>query len=110
MREQEVEKRAPSRPVGRGQLGPYQDLHSFIITSPRWREVKAFRKESEKRSGSELSIYLKLFVQHSVFFRLLQIATLEIEGSICKRSCTNQKKLSRMKGKALLRRDHFKID
>ena len=68
MREQEVEKRAPSRPVGRGQLGPYQDLHSFIITSPRWREVKAFRKESEKRSGSELSIYLKLFVQHSVFF------------------------------------------
>ena len=110
LREQEVEKRAPSRPVGRGQLGPYQDLHSFISTSSRWREVKSFRKESEKRSRSELSIYTEVVCSSQCIFRLLQIATLEIEGFICKRSCPNQKKLSRMKGKALLRRDHFKID
>ena len=67
MREQEVEKRAPSRPVGRGQLGPYQDLHSFIITSSRWREVKAFRKESEKRSRSELSIYTEVVFSTQFF-------------------------------------------
>ena len=33
-----------------------QDLHSFILTSPRWREVKDSRKESERRSNAELFI------------------------------------------------------
>ena len=68
LREQEVEKRAPSRPVGWGQLRPYQDLHSFIITSSRWKEVKAFRKESEKRSISKLSIYTEVVCSTVYFF------------------------------------------
>ena len=46
----------PGHCLGRGQLRAYQDLHSFIMTSHRWTEVKVFRKESEKGSTSALSI------------------------------------------------------
>ena len=60
MRGQDVEiwrrELPPGHCLGRGQLRPYQDLHSFIMTSHRWTEVKVFRKESEKGSTSELSI------------------------------------------------------
>ena len=70
-RAQEVAKGAPSRSGGLERLMSRQVLHSFILTSPRWREVKDSRKESERRLNAELFIpKLKLFLPQRVFFKL----------------------------------------
>ena len=57
MRGQDVEKRAPSRPLlGLRSTEALPRPALFIMTSHRWTEVKVFRKESEKGSTSALSI------------------------------------------------------